>query len=70
MINKNKELLDDFVAYCNANPNMRFWQCLRNWSGQNFILTAVFDSFNKNHYVGIQDTYYWETKDGQTKSTP
>ena len=27
----NKETLQSFVAYCEANPEQRFWQALRNW---------------------------------------
>lgn len=31
---KNKKLLNSFVDYCLKHPNERFWQALRNWSGQ------------------------------------
>lgn len=50
---KNAELLADFVAYCEANPELRFWQVLRNWSGYGFVLV-------KNDTETPQDTYYWE----------
>lgn len=33
----NDELLKDFVKYCRANPEYRFWQALRNWSDYAFI---------------------------------
>ncbi len=49
-------MLADFMAYCEANPSMRFWQALRNWSGYSFILAVP---------VGSEldyDTFYWEGK--------
>ena len=36
-MNKNNLLLLDFIAYCQANPDQRFWQALANWSGYNCI---------------------------------
>ena len=33
MKTRNSETLADFVSYCESNPEMRFWQALRNWSG-------------------------------------
>ena len=57
---RNSELLRDFVAYCEANPDMRFWQALRNWSGWNYILAAA----NKDKVRGeYKDTFYWEGQD-------
>ena len=60
MINKNKELLDDFIEYCNKNKNQRFWQALRNWSGADFIL------FTKEFCDA--DTFYWDKKDEFNKT--
>jgi hypothetical protein len=34
---RNMGVLLDFVAYCKAHPELRFWQALRNWSGHSFI---------------------------------
>ena len=56
-MNKNKKLLDSFVAYCQQHPEERFWQALRNWSGHNFIFVSQFLK------IGVQDTFYWEGKD-------
>lgn len=28
---------EEFLAYCKANPDYRFWQALCNWSGAAFI---------------------------------
>ena len=36
---ENNEL-KSFMEYCEANPEMRFWQALRSWSGADFILKA------------------------------
>ena len=49
---RNAKTLASFVAYCNANPGLRFWQALRNWSGFPFIFAGykqdeiTFDTFN------------------------
>lgn len=61
----NKDLLKDFVKYCEDNPEQRFWQALRNWSGQPFILTAQkidHGDFGQDGFIGIEDTFYWENK--------
>jgi hypothetical protein len=51
------DLIDDFAAYCKAHPELRFWQALRNWSGQNFILASRLNDSDG------QDTFYWTEKD-------
>lgn len=30
--------LESFIAYCKAHPEDRFWQALRNWAEQDFVL--------------------------------
>jgi len=50
------EMIDDFAAYCKANPSQRFWQALRNWSGHNFILVS------KKNEGDTQDTFHWHGK--------
>jgi len=49
--NKNKTLLKSFTAYCNANPDQRFWQALRNWSGYCAIA-------GENEKGEVEDTFY------------
>lgn len=51
-------LLDDFIAYCRKNPEQRFWQALRNWSGHNFILASKLNDGDG------EDTFYWSDKNG------
>lgn len=53
-MNKNKKILESFVAHCEAHPEQRFWQALRNWSGVAFI------------HADAVDTFYWRGK-GQIK---
>ena len=36
--NKNQKQLLSFIEYCTNHPEQRFYQCLRNWSGEKFIL--------------------------------
>lgn len=54
-MNKNQELLTEFIVFCNAHPDERFWQALRNWADVNFIFVG--DSPDQ-----LKDTFYWETK--------
>jgi hypothetical protein len=53
---RNAETLASFVAYCQANPEQRFWQALRNWARVgNFIFAS--------DGVEMCDTFYWEGRD-------
>lgn len=55
---KNSIKLSSFTRYCLANPEMRFWQALRNWAGVNFILTAKSLDFDSGEFKDIKDTFY------------
>ena len=60
-MNKNKEKLDSFVAYCVAHPEERFWQSLRNWSGYSFIYaTNMLLDRNDAKEAEFEDTFYIE----------
>jgi hypothetical protein len=59
---RNSKLLDSFHEYCEMNPEQRFWQALRNWSGEQKILV-------ERHYTSqgmpsgyTKDTFHWEGK--------
>jgi hypothetical protein len=58
---KNVAVLADFTKYCKKNPELRFWQALRNWSENEAILTQNKDEEN-GEFI-LQDTFYWEHKD-------
>lgn len=45
--------LKSFVAYCEAHPQLRFWQALRNWSGWNFVFVS-----DKSGGLDLLDTFY------------
>lgn len=60
MNSKNMAVLLDFVEYCKAHPQERFWQALRNWSGHNFIFAAKL--IPADITAECQDTFYWEGK--------
>jgi hypothetical protein len=66
-MSRNSDLLDDFTEYCRDNPNERFWQALRNWSGQAFIMAVRtggdYDRANP------KDTFYWDARNGMRRST-
>lgn len=53
-MNKNEKLLKSFTEYCNKNPELRFWQALRNWCGWAFV------NVSKNISEDSLDTFYWE----------
>jgi len=55
---KNKKQLSSFVTYCLANPDERFWQALKNWSGFNFIFGSFANQFDD--YTKLKDTYNLE----------
>ena len=59
MISKNETVLNDFAAYCAENPDLRFWQALRNWSGFPFVWV----SNGLSEDPGVKDTFYWDGKD-------
>ena len=56
--NEQKDILADFVAYCEAHPHERFWQALRNWAGWSFILASE----KKQDEPDLFDTFYWNSK--------
>jgi hypothetical protein len=55
---KSKDKLTSFIEYCHANPTMRFWQALRNWSGYAFIFGSNGNQFDD--YSKMEDTFYIE----------
>lgn len=57
---RNSKVLKDFVKYCKANPEQRFWQALRNWAGVGFVSVS-------NGVDFMQDTFYWEGKTGKER---
>jgi hypothetical protein len=63
---RNSRVLASFVVYCQANPELRFWQALRNWSKYAFIYAS--NSTEAMHKGLVEDTFYWEgmTRDDKT----
>jgi len=55
---KNKEKLLDFIAYCIEHEDERFWQALRNWSNQEFIISKNETDINGDYKE--EDTFYWD----------
>jgi len=54
---KNIAVLNDFIHYCIAHPEQRFWQALRNWANAPSIL------IRKEFSDEGEDTFYFEEKD-------
>lgn len=55
-MSKNISQLKSFTAYCEAHPEERFWQALRNWSQYSFIYGSNV-SLDSNE---VEDTFYKE----------
>jgi hypothetical protein len=51
-------IASDFIEYLSKNPEQRFWQALRNWSGHSFIYVSEDPIDNEN----VKDTFYMEGK--------
>lgn len=68
---KNIRLLKSFTEYCEAHPELRFWQALLDWAineyknaNFNSILVAIQTVDAKEPpYVELQDTFHWEDND-------
>jgi len=59
-MNKNEATLKSFVEFCQANPQLRFWQALRSWCGKPFVLVAQDRNLMNGEVEGVEDTFYWE----------
>jgi hypothetical protein len=57
---KSGKLLAEFVMYCAAHPDLRFYQALSGWSGYKLLATKECPVFQDQI-----DTIAWETKDGK-----
>lgn len=74
-MSKNSELLAKFVAYCEDNPEQRFWQALRNWSGYPFILVSELPPYMIHEYCAgyvlpLTYTFYFEAAPAPTPEEP
>lgn len=75
--NRNEAVLADFVRYCHAHPELRFWQALSGWcksavfvlrSGSpSELVDAVrrheFDRGRDGSAFDLRDTFFWEGRD-------
>lgn len=57
---KSRDTLSSFIRYCVRNPEQRFWQALKNWSGYGAILTGKWNGLG--FFEAEYDTYNWEGK--------
>lgn len=60
MESKNQEVLDSLRDFCLEHPELRFWQAVRAWTGQDFVLFA--DIGEGNGYENYRDTHYFENR--------
>lgn len=62
---KNEELLTEFKEYCEAHPEQRFWQALRNWNLQNnpnesYIFVGELPYGEMKFFDKLTDTFFRE----------
>lgn len=58
-MNKNQNTLQSLTEYCEAHPEQRFWQAVRNWSGYNFVYVSDFLA----ELDPVVDTFGFQEKD-------
>ena len=63
-MSKNSDLLKEFVSYCEAHPEYRFWQALRNWCGKPYVIVSNALPIDAGFERSWQDTFYWNGKHG------
>jgi hypothetical protein len=59
MESKNRLTLMSFVNYCAMHPEERFWEALKNWSGEGYILVS---NVEPHHSGTVEDTFFREGK--------
>ena len=60
---KNIKQLKSFTAYCLSHKDERFWQALRNWSGNSFIYVSehsINDLIGSDKSYFLKDTFFIE----------
>jgi hypothetical protein len=60
---KNGKTLEQFTNYCEAHPELRFWQALKIWADADFILAVKYNTGITLTQCWDQDTYYREGRD-------
>ncbi len=61
---QTKTLLKDFTRYIHDHPKERFWQALRNWSGESFIYASNTSEIELPPEINMycKDTFFFEEK--------
>lgn len=60
-----QKLLDSLSKYMALHPEERFWQALRNWSGESFVIVSsnfMDEGIELIGEIDLRDTFYWKTK--------
>ncbi len=62
VMDRNEVALESFTKFCKAHPTLRFWQALSVWVNKSVFVTDEPPSLVER--VTMQDTFFWEGKDG------
>lgn len=57
---RNATILKMFVDFCEANPDLRFWQALRTFCGANYLIVAKDINHMTDEIEQWEDTFHWE----------
>ena len=67
MESKNTEQLKSLIEYCEAHPEERLWQCIRNWANTDVLFKANMTNKGEGTRVVVdgtpfhlKDTFYEE----------
>lgn len=59
--NENAVVLLSFVRYCEAHPQLRFWQALTCWAMLHKLMANTLD---EQGVWTLEDTFYWTGRKG------
>ena len=61
MVNKNQEILSEFTSFCEAHPELRFWQAQLAWMKEKY--DASFSAILVDKEGKKYDTFNWTGED-------
>jgi hypothetical protein len=64
---RNSKTLSSFVEYCESQPDLRFWQALKDWSGY-YAIMAI--EVNGAEHRTTHGTFYIEERRHDEQSEP
>lgn len=63
---RDQKTKEQFIEYLKENPQLRFWQSIRNFSGAAFVYVGEHPSSDPE----LRDTFYMEENNGTLQKYP